>query len=119
MMPESPRSQLPSAPEYWQALANRITDDARGPLAEYAAGPVVWYGVLARRAPWLVAASAAAMLVLWTWLPVFESSVTVQWIERSVEPDELAGTLVGGNAPPSVDALMVHFPPAFDEGGMP
>ena len=79
-----------------------------------------WYGLLARRSPWLVSASAAAMLILWLALPTSDSSVAFRWIENSVAPREIAGTLIGGHAPPSVDALMVQFSPVLavldDEG---
>ena len=47
-------------------------------------------------------------------------SVAFRWIENSVAPREIAGTLIGGHAPPSVDALMVQFSPVLavldDEG---
>ena len=114
-MAELPQSQLPQEPEYWEELARKIREDAAGPLAAYAATQYVWYGVLARRAPWLVAASAAAMLILWLALPTPDSSVAFRWIEHSLAPSETAGTLIGGPEPPSVDALMVQFPPLLDE----
>jgi len=117
MMTEVPKSQLPKDPEYWEALTQRILQDASGPLAAHATSCDVWYDLLARRSASLVAASAAAMLLLWLALPAPESSVAFGWIERSVAPDEIAGTLLGGPVPPSVDALIVQFPPAPDEGG--
>ena len=122
-MAELTHSQLPREPEYWQELARKIREDAAGPLAAYAAARDigsdrdVWYGVLARRAPWLVAASATAILILWLTLPTTDSSVAFRWIEHSLAPSEIAGTLIGGPAPPSVDALMVQFPPALYEDG--
>ena len=116
-MAELPKSPLPREPEYWEELARRIRRDASGPLAAYAAAQDVWYGVLARRSPWLVAASAAAMLILWLALPASDSSVAFRWMERSLAPNEIAGTLIGGPEPPSVDALMVQFSPAFHEEG--
>lgn len=116
-MTEAPKSPLPRDSEYWENLAGRILRDASGPLAAYAAVRDVWYGVLARRAPWLVAASAAAMLILWLVLPSAGSSLSLDWMERSVAPNEIAGSLVGGPEPPSVDALMVQFPPALLEEG--
>ena len=112
-MAELPRSQLPQEPEYWEQLAQRIRQDAVGPLAAHAAAHDAWYGVLARRAPWLVAVSAAAMLVLWLVLPP-DAAAAFRPIERLLEPSEVAGTLVGGPAPPSVDVLMVQFPPVLD-----
>jgi len=134
VMAELPQSRLPREPEYWEALAGKIRDDAAGPLAAYAASAIAaeaglqqeaWDAVLARRAPWLVAASAAAALVLWLALPARvpsqgvlsarESSASSPWIERSLSPIEVAGTLIGGAAPPSVDTLMVQFPPAPGE----
>jgi len=124
VMAELPQSRLPREPEYWEALAGKIRDDAAGPLAAYAASAIAaeagfqqeaWDAVLARRAPWLVAASAAAALVLWLALPARVPSQGVLWLERSVTPTEIAGSLVGGPAAPSVDALMVQFPPT-DEG---
>ena len=90
--------------------------DAAGPLAAYAAVQDVWYGVLARRAPWWVAASAAAMLILWLALPTYESAEAAGF-EGSVVPVEVAGTLISGPAPPSVDVLMVQFPPPHDSLG--
>ena len=116
-MAELPESALPQEPEYWEGLARKIREDAAGPLVAYAAAYDLWYGVLARRAPWLVAASVAAMLILWLALPRPDSSVALRWMEHSLAPDEVAGTLIGGPAPPSVDAVMVQFPPALDEEG--
>jgi hypothetical protein len=112
---DQPQSQLPQEPEYWDEMARRIGEDAAGPLAAYAASKDSWTTLLGRQAPWLVAASAAAMLVLWLTLPARQSSVAFRWIERSLVPNEMAGTLVSGAAPPSVDTLMVQFPPAIDE----
>ena len=117
-MPEMPRSPLPHEPEYWSRLAHEIQADAAGPLAAYAASYEPWYGVLARRAPALVAASLAIMLVLWLVLPRrTDSSVALDWMERSLEPTEVAGTLIGGAQPPSVDALMLQFAPEAVDGG--
>lgn len=118
-MTDLPESKLPRDPGYWKELARRIRADAAGPLAAYAAreklevaaDPDVWYGVLARRASWLVAASAAAMLVLWLALPSRGPSVAFRWIERSLSPDDAAGSLVSGAEPPSVEVLMAQFAP--------
>lgn len=110
-MAESPKSQLPQDPGYWDGLARAIRADAAGPLASYAAVDDAWYGVLARSAPWLVAASAAAMLVLWLALPPRDVSGDLRWIESSLAPSEAAGTLVAGPRAPSVDALLAQFPP--------
>ena len=115
MIPDLPRARLSQEPEYWERLASSVREDAAGPLAAYAMSDPEWYAVLARRAPWLVAASAAAMLILWLALPSRGSSTTFQWIESSLTPTEVAGTLVSGAAPPSVDALMVQFPPSEAE----
>ncbi len=114
-MPDLPRSPLPQEPEYWEELAGKIRADAAGPLAGYAGVDSGWYGVLAQRAPWLVAASAAAMLLLWLALPERGPSVAFRWIEGSLAPSELAGTLVSGAAPPTVEILMVQFPPSEEE----
>ena len=114
-MAEFPKSQLPTEPEYWDRLARRIHEDASGPLAAYAAGGDSWYGPLAQRAPWLVAAATAAMLILWLALPSSGSSVAFRWMERSLAPDEVAGTLISGQQPPSVDVLMAQFPPALHD----
>ena len=116
MMAEEARSKLPPDPEYWAGLEQRIRADAEQPLARYGATPDAWYGLLARSAPWLVAASAAAMLVLWFTLPPSDAGGDLGWIERFLAPDELAGTLVGGAAPPSVDTLMVQFSPQDNAG---
>ncbi len=118
-MADVPRSQLPQDPDYWEKLAERVRGDASGPLAAYAAAHDNWYGLLARRSPWLVSASAAAMLILWLALPTSDSSVAFRWMEHSVAPNEIAGTLIGGPAPPSVDALMVQFPPVLENEGEP
>lgn len=138
-MREIPDSQLPRDPEYWESLGGKIREDAAGPLAAYAAERAAagesgeleadaagqaprdldaWYGELDRKAPWLIVASAAAMLILWLSLPAPvppapDSSVAFRWMERSLGPDEVAGTLVSGPVPPSVDALMVQFSPAL------
>ena len=117
MRADQPHSQLPQEPEYWDALARRMSDDAAGPLAAYAAGSDSWATLLGRQAPWLVAASAAAMLILWLILPPRQSSVAFRWIESSLVPNEMAGTLVSGAAPPSVNTLMVQFPPATNDEG--
>jgi hypothetical protein len=113
---DRPQSPLSQDPAYWEGLAEKVRADAAGPLAAYAASDD-WTAVLARRAPWLVAASAAAMLVLWLALPPRGSSVAFGWIETSLVPSEVAGTLISGSAPPTVDSLMVHFPPAAEEEG--
>lgn len=114
-MAELPQSPLPPDLRYWEDLARRIRDDAAPPLAAYAATDTPWYDLLARRAPWLVAAAAAAMLTLWLALPARDASPALRWIERSLAPTEAAGTLIGGPQPPSVEALMVQFPPARNE----
>ncbi len=114
-MPDLSRSQLPQEPEYWEKLAVKVREDAAGPLAGYARVDSGWDGMLARRAPWLVAASVAAMLLLWLALPERGPSVAFRWIEGSLTPSELAGTLVSGAAPPSVEILMVQFPPSEEE----
>ena len=114
-MSDLPQSHLPQEPEYWEQLAAQIRADAAGPLADYAAVDHGWYGMLAQRAPWLVAASVAAMLLLWLALPERGPSVAFRWIESSLTPSELAGTLVSGAAPPTVEILMVQFPPSEEE----
>ena len=116
-MADQPQSQLPQDPEYWEALAQKVHDDAVGPLAAYAAAGDDWASVIARRAPWLVAASVAAMLVLWLALPSNQSSAAFRWIESSLIPSEIAGTLVSGSTAPGVDTLLVQFAPATDEEG--
>ena len=116
-MAELPKSQLPQDPGYWEELAQRIRRDASGPLAAYAAAQDAWYDLLARRAGWLVAASAAAMLLLGLALPAADSSVAFRWIERSVAPKEVAGTLLGGPQHPSVEARVAQFLPPLDDGG--
>ena len=111
MMAENPNSNLPQDPEYWAGLAKRIRADAARPLAAYAAAEDGWYEVLSQRAAWLVAASVAAMLILWLALPTADS-VAFRWMERSLAPSEVAGSLIGGPAPPSVEVLMAQFQPA-------
>ncbi len=118
-MADVPRSQLPQDTGYWEILAQRIRVDASGPLAAYAAIHDSWYGLLARRSTWLISASAAGMLILWLSLPTADSSAALRWIEKSVAPNEIAGALIGGEAPPSVNALMVQFPPAQVIEGKP
>lgn len=113
-MADRSHSRLPQDPEYWETLARKVRDDAAAPLAGYAAAEDGWYGVLARSAPWLVAASAAAMLILWLVLPPREDSMAMRYIAGALAPTEAAGTLISGTEPPSVDALMVQFPPAPD-----
>ena len=117
-MAEAPKSRLPQEPEYWEALAERIRQDASGPLGAYARAQDVWYGVLSRRASWFLTASVAAMLLLWLALPTRSSSVAFRWIEHSLAPDEPAGTLIVGPVTPSVDALMVQFAPELDDVAM-
>ncbi len=114
-MAELPKSELPQDPEYWDTLAAKARQDAAGPLAGYVSAQDVWYGVLAQGAPWLVAASAAATLVLWLALPVPEPSFALVHIERALDPSEVPGTFIGGPQPPTVDALLVQFPPAADD----
>lgn len=114
MRPELPESPLPQDPAYWDELAQRINEDAAEPLAAYAGGAVEtvvdWYDVLARRALWLVAASAAAVLILWLTLPP-RNPVAIELVERSLAPDDVAGSLFAGAAPPSLDAVMVQYAP--------
>ena len=114
-MTDRPQSKLPQEPEYWDRLTRKITDDAAGPLARYAASGDDWATVLGRHAPWLVAASVAAMLVLWLSLPARQPSPAFRWIEGSLIPSEVAATLVVGSAPPSVEALMIQFAPTGEE----
>ena len=115
MMAENRNSNLPQDPEYWSGLAQRIREDAVRPLAAYAAAQGGWYEVLSERAAWIVAASAAAMLVLWLALPTSDS-VAFRWMERSLEPTGVAGSLIGGPSPPSVEVLMAQFRPvSLDE----
>ncbi len=114
-MAELPKSELPRDPEYWDTLAAKVRQDAAGPLAAYASAHDVWYGVLAQGAPWLVAASAAATLILWLALPVPDTSFALVHIERSLDPSEVAGMFIGGPQPPTVDALLVQFAPAADD----
>jgi hypothetical protein len=116
-MADLSQSNLPQDPEYWERLARKINEDAVGPLAAYAAAEQGWYSLLARRAPWLVAASVAAMLILWLTLPPREDSQARRWMVEALAPDETAGTLISGAQPPSVEALMVQFPPELDTGG--
>lgn len=110
MMAEHPNSNLPQDPDYWETLARRIREDAIRPLAAYAGIQDAWYDVLSQRAEWLMAASAAAMLILWLSLPASDS-VAFRWMERSLEPNGVAGSLMVGSSPPSVDRLMVQFQP--------
>lgn len=114
-MVEHPNSPLPRDPEYWESLAQRIRADAAGPLAGYAT-TVAWYDVLARQAAWLVAAAAIVIVALLLTLPQPDPDAAYRWIERSLAPDEPAGTLIAGPTAPSVDVVMVQFPPA---GGDP
>jgi hypothetical protein len=115
MMDDYPESNLPREPEYWERLAARVTDNAAAPLAGYAGNVDAWYGPLAQRAPWVVAASTAAMLVLWLSLPTTADPVSrvFRWMERSLAPDDVAGVLVTGATPPPVQILMSEFPPAL------
>ena len=115
-MADRPVSQLPDDPGYWDDLASRIRQDAAGPLAAYAQRDP-WYGALARRAPWVIAASVAAMLLLWLSLPGIDPGAGFfRNIERSLTPTDAAGMLVAGAEPPSVATLMVEFPPAMAGG---
>ncbi|NKB87262.1 MAG: hypothetical protein GKS06_03455 [Acidobacteria bacterium] len=112
-MAERPASELPEDPGYWDELATRITQDAAGPLAGYAQQDL-WYGALARRAPWVAAASVAAILLLWLSLPGSDPGAGVfRSIERALAPDDPAGVLVAGESAPPVATLMAEFPPAM------
>jgi len=113
-MAEHPNSPLPRDPEYWTRLAQRIHADAAAPLAGYAAADT-WYGVLARQASWLVAAAAIVIVALLLTLPRPDSDAAYRWIERSLAPDEFAGTLIAGPTAPSVDVVLAQFPPADGE----
>ena len=55
------------------------------------------------------------MFLLWFVLPAPDSSLAFRWIEHSLAPDEIAGSMLSGPAPPSLDDLMVQFPPAIYE----
>ena len=113
-MSEREGSPLPESPEYWEGLAERIRADAAGPLAAYALGDN-WYGVLASRAPWLVAAAAMIIVALLLTLPPTPDSAAYRWIERSLAPDEPVGTLVAGPTAPAVSRLLPEFAPAHLE----
>lgn len=115
MTTKLPPSQLPRDPAYWEQLAQRIRQDAAGPLASYAAALDAWHDVLARRAGWLVAACAAAMLLLSLVRPAPDHSQLLGLVERSVAPNETAGRLLGGSQPPRVEELLVQFPPPPQE----
>jgi hypothetical protein len=114
-MAELPPSQLPQDPKYWEQLAQRIRQDASGLLASYAAAQDAWYDLLARRAGWLMAASAAAMLLLSLALPGPDHSHLLGWMERSLTPTESAARLLGGSQPPRVEELLAQFPPPAEE----
>jgi len=116
-MTDLPPSPLPRDPAYWDALAERVRNDAALPLAAYRAPEQEWYGWLSLRAPWLVAASAVAALALWLALPARSARDAAQWIEGSLTPNEAVGSLLGGAAPPSVEAMLAHFPPALEREG--
>lgn len=114
-----PPAKLPQDPDYWEGLAGKIRDDAAAPLAAYAAAsgaaPVPWFGVLARRAPWWLAASVAAIVMLWLALPPRDVSPGPAWIEAELAPSGAAATLVSGPAPPAVDDLLGFFSPAGEQ----
>lgn len=122
MNDDRPQSKLPPDSAYWEALARRIREDAAAPLAAYAAAsgraPETWPGLLARRARWWLATAAAAIAILWIALPPRGTSPAEAWFEAALAPDEPAGTLVSGEAPPAVDTVLVHFPtaPGEEEG---
>jgi len=119
-MTDKPSPQLPQDPGYWDQLAHKMSADASSPLAGYASSVIHvegWYDVVARRAASVVAASMAAVLLLWFAYPPSEPSVAQQWIEHSLAPNEVAGSLLVGPQPPSVDSLVVHFPAALDKRG--
>jgi hypothetical protein len=111
MIMQEHRSRLPDDPEYWDRLAERIRADAAGPLASFAATDA-WYGVLSRRASWLLAAAAILIAALLLTLPRTPDADPYLWIERSLTPDERAGTLISGPAAPAVEQLLPEFPPA-------
>ena len=60
------------------------------------------------------------MAALWLWLPPSSSSAAFRWMERSLEPDDVAGMLISGARPPGVVDLLIEFAPAAyvpdDEG---
>ena len=104
-------SPLPENPEYWATLAERIRDDAAEPLSAYElAGS--WQGVLARRASWLVAAAAVLIVALLLTLPSSPEPNAYRLLERSLTPDEAAGSLIAGPSAPTVGTLLPEFAPA-------
>jgi hypothetical protein len=115
-MPEMPASRLPDSPEYWDDLARRVRADAAVPLAACAAVSDDWFAVLARRAPWLVTASAAAIVALILVLTAADAPASATWTEGALTPREPAGALVAGPRPPDLQLLMPEFPPP---GGPP
>lgn len=115
-MPEFTKSQLPQDSSYWEELERRIRQDASGPLARYAAAQDAWYHLLARRAPWIVTAAAAAMLIMVISLSTSVDPASVRSIEQTLAPFESSGALLVGPEPPSVEALLVSFAPSLDEG---
>ncbi|HSR51231.1 MAG TPA: hypothetical protein VLV83_10415 [Acidobacteriota bacterium] len=110
-MMELPPSQLPRDPSYWEGMAQRIRSDAETPLARYAAAGDSWLRVLDRCAAWLAPLAAAAMLLLWFALPVQRTSLTADWMERSLAPTEVPARLLEDDRPPPPEALLVHFSP--------
>lgn len=113
-MADLPGSPLPREPEYWDGLARRIAADAAAPLARYAASGS-WYDLLANRAPWLVAAAALAIAALLLTMPRGANEAAYLWIERSLAPDETAGSLLSSSSPPSIDVMLAQFLPPGTE----
>jgi hypothetical protein len=103
------KSRLPDGPDYWDALARTVLADAEQVLAGYAVQPR-WDGVLARQAPWLAAACAAAMLALSLALPAPVPPLAGAWVEDALAPDDSAGALAAGAEPPRVEILLAQFP---------
>jgi len=118
---DRPHSKLPPDPAYWDRLERAIREDAAAPLAAYAAmsdgDGGTWSGMLARRAAWWVAVVSAVIAILWLTLPSRGVSPALAWIEASLAPDETAGALVSGDAPPAVDIVLAQFPSSGDPEG--
>ena len=126
--PDWPESKLPLPVEssYWNELRRQILDDASGPLAAYSRAALErgdtagaddaanWYAEVSRLAPWLVAASLAAGLLLWARLPLPDSATTRSWMQRSLTRDHLAASLATPTAPPAA-AVMMQLVVPIDE----
>lgn len=116
-MTARPGSRLPNEPEYWDGLAERVTEAAEPVLSRLGDTRSGADGRVRRwRAPAL-AAAAAVLAVLGTWIGTdppseLQAAESVSPIEAALQPqDPLAVVLLSDASAPAIEELLRALPP--------